>query len=194
MLLCLVLLGGCGSNRNSYDWSSGGDDSIYAQAKSGKKGKKGNKGKKVKKVKEIKKENKVNGTRAVKAIPAGAAHDVVEAAMAWMGTPYSYGGSTRGGTDCSGLTCMAFERGASIKLPRSSSEQADFCKRIKRSDLQPADLVFFTNRVGGSRINHVAIYIGDNRIIHATTSLGVTISSLDEPYWDTHLHSCGRIL
>lgn len=195
-VVCQCCLTGCNVGRDNYDWSSGGDDSIYAEAKKKKK-KKAEKNRK-EKPKENKRGRTVRGDSGARSTPTvsaeGTARDVIDAAMAWMGTPYSYGGNTRGGTDCSGLTCMAFERGAGIKLPRSSREQADYSRRIRRGDLQPGDLVFFTNRRGGTRINHVAIYIGDNRIVHATTSLGVTVSSLDEPYWDSHYHSCGRVL
>lgn len=121
------------------------------------------------------------------------AQRVIDEAYAWMGVPYRYGGNDRGGVDCSGLTCHAFEHGAGIKLPRSSMEQADRCLIIARSKLRPGDLVFFSSRKGGGAINHVAIYLGDNRVIHSTSSKGVTVSSLDEPYWATHLYTCGRV-
>ena len=196
LLVCQGCLTGCNVGRENYDWSSGGDDSIYAEA-----------GKKKKTEAERNLKNNPDNSRSGRTVrgdsgkhpapaaqPEDPARDVIDAAMAWMGTPYSYGGKTRGGTDCSGLTCMAFESGAGIKLPRSSREQADFSRRIRRGDMRPGDLVFFANRRGGTRINHVAIYIGDNRIVHATTSMGVTVSSLDEPYWDSHYHSCGRVL
>ena len=124
----------------------------------------------------------------------GVAADVIKAAEEWLGVPYRYAGDSKSGTDCSGLTCMAFEKGAGIKLPRSSREQAEYGKRIKRSELRPGDLVFFVSKRGGSRINHVAIYLGDNKIIHSTTSRGVSVSDLDDEYWGSHYHSCCRVL
>ncbi len=185
-LVAAALLAGlasCHAPRGSYDWSSGGDDSIYAPVK--------------KKRKKDKKGHTVRGDRGDK-MPrvnaTGTARDVIDAASSWLGAPYRYGGNSPQGTDCSGLTCMAYERGAGIKLPRSSREQADYSRRIRRGDLRPADLIFFSRTKGGNDINHVAIYLGDNRILHATTSGGVTVSDLDEPYWNTHLHSCGRVL
>ena len=117
---------------------------------------------------------------------------VIDAACAWIGVPYKYGGNTRSGVDCSGLVCMAFETGAGIKLPRSSHEQAQWCKTIARNKAKPGDLMFFSNQKGG-RINHVAIYLGDGRVVHSTSSRGVIISSLDESYWSSHYHSCGRV-
>ena len=119
-------------------------------------------------------------------------NSLIEYARTWLGTPYRYGGDDRGGVDCSGLTCAVYEHVLGIKLPRSSREQADYCKRIRRGDLRQGDLVFFTSKAGGSRINHVALYIGDNSIIHAT-SRGVTVSDLDEPYWCSHYYCCGRV-
>lgn len=119
---------------------------------------------------------------------------VIEVALGWIGVPYSYGGNSRKGVDCSGLVCIAFEEGAGIKLPRSSAEQAARCKQIKRENARPGDLIFFTNKRGGGRINHVAIYLGDERVVHSTSSRGVVISSLDETYWATHYYSCGRVL
>ena len=123
-----------------------------------------------------------------------AAKKVIDVAVKWIGTPYLYGGDTRKGVDCSGLVCVAFDEGASMKLPRSSSEQAQYSRQIERTKLQPGDLVFFVSKTGGTRINHVAIYMGNNRIIHATTSKGVIISELSENYWAKHFHSCGRVL
>ncbi|MCM1033074.1 MAG: C40 family peptidase [Odoribacter sp.] len=118
---------------------------------------------------------------------------LIKDARSWIGTPYSYGGNSRKGTDCSGFTCAIFDQSAGIKLPRSSREQHQWCKPVKRSQLRPGDLVFFVSKTGGTRINHVALYIGDGQIIHATTSRGVIESSLDENYWSSHFYGCGRV-
>lgn len=124
----------------------------------------------------------------------GPRRKVVDAACAWIGVPYRYGGDSRSGVDCSGLVCMAFQKGAGIKLPRSSREQHSFCKEVSRKKIKPGDLLFFTNNKGGGRINHVGIYVGNNKMIHSSSSRGVIISSLDEDYWATHFHSCGNAL
>lgn len=167
-------LAGCHSSRNAVEY-----DSIYAERTGGGKSSGG---------------SHRSDRPAVPQVPGGDSGAVIKAARSWLGVSYAYGGNSRNGTDCSGLTCMAYETGAGIKLPRSSREQAEYCRRIRRDELRPGDLVFFTSSSGGSRINHVAIYIGDNMIIHATTSQGVTVSSLDERYWSRHFYCCGRVL
>ncbi len=128
-----------------------------------------------------------------KAKKGSKARSVVEEALSWVGTPYRYGGNSRKGVDCSGLTTHVFDKAADIKLPRNSSEQAKFCKEIKKKNLRSGDLVFFTSKSRGNKINHVAIYIGDNKIVHATTSRGVIISNLDEKYWKSHYRRSGRV-
>ncbi len=125
--------------------------------------------------------------------PRGRAGHLLDVARGWIGTPYRYGGNDRKGIDCSGFTCAVFDIALGIKLPRSSREQAEFCKPLQRKALKAGDLVFFSARAGGERINHVAIYMGDNAIIHATTSRGVIISDLDEDYWKTHYRCAGRV-
>lgn len=118
---------------------------------------------------------------------------LIEHAYTWIGTPYLYGGNDSRGVDCSGFVCAVFARTTSVKLPRSSREIAEFVSKIPRDSMEPGDLVFFTSKAGGSRINHVAIYVGDNQIIHSTTSRGVIVSNLDDNYWRTHYHRCGRV-
>lgn len=123
----------------------------------------------------------------------GDARKVIDMAHDWLGAPYQYGGNSRAGIDCSGLTCVVFEQAAGIKLPRSSSDQADWCRRISQRDLRPGDLIFFVNKPGGNRINHVGLYVGDGMMIHSSTSRGVTVTSLDDAYWSARLHRCGRV-
>ncbi len=54
--------------------------------------------------------------------------------------------------------------------------------------------MFFVNKAGGSRINHVGLYVGEGKMIHASSSQGVTVTSLDDPYWRARLYRCGRVL
>lgn len=183
-MLMIILLGGtlegCSSSRNAYN-----RDDIYGGTMPAKK-KKGHK---------KQNDHKKNSSSRIPDVGMTAdARKVLEEAYAWLGTPYKLGGETRNGVDCSGLTCMAYKQATGIKLPRNSREQADFCRRIRRNELRPGDLVFFSSRRGGNRINHVAIYVGDNSIIHATSSQGVVVSNLDEEYWKSHFYSCGRVL
>lgn len=116
---------------------------------------------------------------------------LLEEARRWMGTSYRYGGSTRSGVDCSGLTSQIFVNALQIKLPRSSAQQSEYCRRIDRSELMEGDLVFF--RTGSKGVSHVGMYVGDGRIIHSSTSRGVIVSSLDESYYRRTYHSSCRV-
>lgn len=92
--------------------------------------------------------------------------DLIEYAKQFLGNPYVYGGtSLTNGTDCSGFTMRIFEH-FGYGLSRTSREQANNGTRVSLSEIQPGDLLFYSH--GGS-IGHVAIYIGNGQIIHAST-------------------------
>ncbi|MDE6098111.1 MAG: C40 family peptidase [Muribaculaceae bacterium] len=118
---------------------------------------------------------------------------IVAAARKWIGTPYRYGGKDRKGTDCSGMTMSLFDEVAGIALPRNSGAQYEYCVSIGHEDLQPGDLVFFSGKAGGGSVSHVGLYIGDRKMIHASSSRGVVESSIDERYWLTHYYGSGRV-
>lgn len=118
---------------------------------------------------------------------------LLKEADSWLGTPYRYAGNSKSGVDCSGFVCMVFNNALSIKLPRSSAQQGEWCRKLNKSDLEPGDLVFFTTVSGSSKITHVGMYIGDGNMIHASTSKGVVISPLTEAYYAKTYHSCGRV-
>lgn len=119
---------------------------------------------------------------------------VVAEARRWLGVKYRYGGESHSGTDCSGMVMKVFEKSCGKKLPRDSRSQQEFCRKINKNELIAGDLVFFSSKAGGSRVSHVGIYIGHYEFIHASTSKGVIVSSLDEPYYTRHYHSAGRVL
>jgi len=115
---------------------------------------------------------------------------VVEIAKQYLGSPYSYGGSSPNGFDCSGFTQYVYKQ-VGIDLPRSSSGQADIGKKVSKDNLQPGDIVIFsdTYRSGPS---HTGIYLGNGKFIHASTSTkGVIISDLNSDYYKNHF-SYGR--
>lgn len=108
---------------------------------------------------------------------------VVKTALAAMGTPYQWGGSTANGFDCSGLVQYAYaEHG--IRLPRRSVDQAASGVAVERDigRLQPGDILTFATG-DGNRASHVGLFIGEGRFIHSA-STGVQVSQLtpDDPY------------
>jgi cell wall-associated NlpC family hydrolase len=110
-------------------------------------------------------------------------NSLLKKAMTYRGVRYRWGGTSRSsGVDCSGFTTSVF-KSQGIDLPRTSIEQSHVGKAVAKSDLKPGDLVFFrTSR--SIRINHVGIYVGDGKFIHAATGAGhVMVSSLDEAYF-----------
>ncbi len=112
---------------------------------------------------------------------------------AWKGVRYRTGGTSRKGVDCSGFVYLTYKDRLSITLPRSTEQQSELGRRIDRDGLRAGDLVFFkTGRVFKDR--HVGMYLGDNRFLHASTSRGVMISSLDQPYWDDAYWQSRRVL
>jgi cell wall-associated NlpC family hydrolase len=92
----------------------------------------------------------------------------------WLGTPYHWGGGERGiGVDCSGFTKAVLEDLFVLELPHSSREQMRMGKAVKHSQLQPGDLVFFAVPREGRDMQHVGIYMGDGRFVHASRTRGV---------------------
>lgn len=115
---------------------------------------------------------------------AGNTDDLIRSAMGLLGVAYRYGGtSARTGFDCSGFMQHIFRRSMGLNLPRTSAEQAKMGHHVSRSELQPGDMVFFRT-MGGGRISHVGLYIGNNRFIHSPrTGKSIEITSLSHKYW-----------
>jgi lipoprotein Spr len=110
----------------------------------------------------------------------------------WWGTPYQYGGSSKRGVDCSYFTLDVMNAIYNTNLKRTAAEQYTQSEKIDWSDLKEGDLIFF--KTDGSRsITHVGIYMTNNKFVHASTSQGVTISDLSQPYWQKRLYSLGRV-
>ncbi|MCC8167887.1 MAG: NlpC/P60 family protein [Clostridiales bacterium] len=102
-------------------------------------------------------------------------YSLVETALQYVGNPYVWGGtSLTNGVDCSGFTMKIFAM-YGISLPHSSKAQPSYGKKIDISEARPGDLFFYGD---GSTINHVAIYIGNGKIVHASSSkTGIKISN-----------------
>ena len=121
-------------------------------------------------------------------------HKLYIEAANWIGTPYRYGGTTKKGVDCSGLTMSIYRTVYKKKLSRNSEEQRDKdCQRVLKRNLREGDLVFFHNGKKKRRASHVGIYLKDGRFIHASTSVGVVVSSLNERYYSSHWLQGGRV-
>ncbi|HEX6590629.1 MAG TPA: C40 family peptidase [Moraxellaceae bacterium] len=130
--------------------------------------------------------------------PALISHDdMVVVALSLIGSPYKYGGASPDtGFDCSGLVKYILGLSSPIVLPRSSAEMyADsFGRKIALSELKAGDLLFF--RIGKSkRVNHVAVFIGENRFVHAPATGGfVRVDQLGDKYWTRYFLGAKRVL
>jgi murein DD-endopeptidase len=123
------------------------------------------------------------------------AREVIDRALGALGTPYRWGGtSPRQGFDCSGLVQYAFKTQDDLELPRTSRDLARLdAPTVKRSDLQPGDLLFFRIRSGS--VDHVAIYIGEGRFVHAPRrGTRVRIDRLNDTYWQRHFQLAKRVV
>jgi len=110
--------------------------------------------------------------RVPRAAASASAARILATAERYLGTRYRYGGTTPGGGfDCSGFVQYVFGRNG-VKLPRTSREQARSGRAVPRGvgSLKPGDLLLFASR--GRGVDHVAIYVGDNRILHSTAGAG----------------------
>ena len=119
---------------------------------------------------------------------------VVADARSLIGQPYVTGGETRaeGGFDCSGLTYYAWKQ-AGATLPRSSSAQYSWATKIRKADLRPGDLVFYSSSGSTGSVSHVALYSGNGKIIQAHKP-GVAASEDDlATWWTGHLVGYGRV-
>jgi cell wall-associated NlpC family hydrolase len=99
--------------------------------------------------------------------PPGTAGDAMKVALAQVGKPYVWGAAGPGSFDCSGLVMYAYGH-AGISLPHSSRAQFGMGQPVSMNALQPGDLLFFGSSAGS--IHHVAMYIGDGKVVHAATS------------------------
>ncbi|MNK10985.1 Murein DD-endopeptidase MepS/Murein LD-carboxypeptidase precursor [compost metagenome] len=114
------------------------------------------------------------------------AKQIVNNALQFEGVRYRGGGTTKEGMDCSGMVYATFQI-FDTKLPRSSHEMAKVGTEIKLSEVKKGDLLFFKNNRRRNVINHVGLVTevtpeGEVKFIHSSTSSGVIISSMNEPY------------
>lgn len=119
-------------------------------------------------------------TAEEKAVDVSAARrqEIVNYGLQFVGGRYVYGGTNPNtGADCSGFTSYVLRNAAGVNLAHSSGAQANQGRSISMAEARPGDLVFYSN---GSRINHVALYIGDGQIVHASNAkTGIVVSNIN---------------
>lgn len=108
-----------------------------------------------------------------------------------IGTKYVSGGTSTNGFDCSGFTMFVFDK-IGINLPHQSGSQYQMGSDVSRDEMRPGDLVFFNTN--GKGVSHVGIYVGDGDFAHASSSRGVTISSLSDSYYVNRYVGAKRIM
>jgi cell wall-associated NlpC family hydrolase len=109
-----------------------------------------------------------------------------------LGTRYRYGGRSLQGFDCSGLVQHIYNEYDGTRLPRTVTELFDTGGPVRRDEWRSGDLVFFSTR--GQEPSHVGIYLGRDRFVHASPGDGVTIASMQDPYYDRRYIGARRLL
>ncbi|MGZ3767458.1 MAG: C40 family peptidase [Mucilaginibacter sp.] len=110
----------------------------------------------------------------------------------WMGTPYRFGGLDHDGIDCSGLAFLLEQQVYGINIPRMTSQQVNAIKRKYEEELQEGDLVFFD--YDGKKFSHVGIYLQNGYYVHASSTKGVIIVKLHDPYTYKFFSRCGSVV
>lgn len=125
---------------------------------------------------------------------SGSREKFISCAKSYLGTPYQLGHQDRNSIDCSGLVYISAIEAKLGTLPRKASEIYTVTTRVNEKSRQAGDLIFFK---AGSSITHVAIYLGNEQILHAVSDgpkTGVIISKLSENYWKTHYFASGKFI
>jgi hypothetical protein len=109
----------------------------------------------------------------------------------WIGVPHRSGGMDKKGVDCSGFTFLLEKEVYNKDLPRTARTMADKVKRKYEQDLEEGDLVFFD--FDGQKFSHVGVYLHNNKFVHASTSKGVIISDLKDPWYYKYFTRAGSV-
>lgn len=107
-------------------------------------------------------------------------NNIVSSAKNLIGIKYRYGGTTKAGFDCSGFIGYIYKNNG-VSLPRTAAGMYSTGKSVKKANLAVGDLVFFNT--SGKGVSHVGMYIGSGNFIHASTSKGVRVDKINDPYY-----------
>lgn len=136
-----------------------------------------------------------NTTNTAYAATSSSASSVIATGKQYLGVPYVFGAKAgiTSAFDCSSFTQYVFKKNG-VTLPRSSKQQAKSGKYVSKANLKAGDLIFSdTNRDGV--INHVSIYMGNNKLLHTySKNVGVTISNFKGSTWDKTYVTARRVL
>lgn len=110
----------------------------------------------------------------------------------WMGSPHKLGGQTKRGIDCSAFASSLVRQVYGKSLPRTANDMAQVIKRKYENQLREGDLVFF--KFSGKNFDHVGVYLSNNKFVHVSTSKGVIISDLTDPWYRKYFLRAGSIL
>ncbi len=111
--------------------------------------------------------------------------DLISAIINWLGTPYKFGGQTHVAIDCSAWTRAIYSEVCGMNLPRTARYQIHLGEKVSRAELEFGDMIFF-HTYSYRFASHVGIYLGDGLFAHASSTYGVTVSSLNAHYYTSH--------
>ncbi len=141
-------------------------------------------------------ENTQNGATVKSSSQANTASQVISIGLRYRGVPYKFGSSknTTRTFDCSSFTQRVFKQ-VGINLPRDSRQQSSVGKHVSKGQLKKGDLVFFRSYGSASpRITHVAIYAGNNTLLHTYGRPGVTTTKFRGTSWEQRFEGARRVL
>ncbi len=109
----------------------------------------------------------------------------------WYSVPYQYGGCLKSGVDCSCFASILYDHVYGKKLSRTAGEMFNQCSQIGYEDAKEGDLFFF--KINGNKVTHVGVFLKDNYFVHASTSKGVIINTIEEVYYKKYFFCAGRL-